>query len=79
MDAIEKFMRRVVGKERAFINSAISRLIRREIVGMDIRKLKGNGDFFRVRSGDFRIIYTERNGKIIIIMVDRRSEDTYKK
>jgi mRNA interferase RelE/StbE len=32
-------------------------------------KLEGNGDFYRIRSGDYRIIYQIFNKKLIVLVV----------
>ncbi|MDO8555279.1 MAG: type II toxin-antitoxin system RelE/ParE family toxin [bacterium] len=50
-----------------------------KIDGLDIKKLKGREDIFRIRKGNVRIIYQIiENNKIFILAIERRREDTYK-
>ena len=49
-----------------------------ELAGLDVKKLKGRGDIFRVRRGDLRVIFQRKNGAVSILAVERRSEGTYK-
>lgn len=36
---------------------------------VNVKKLKGHHDIFRLRVGDYRIIYTIDNGKLIITVI----------
>lgn len=38
--------------------------------GEDVKKLKGHNDLFRLRVGDYRIIYTVDNGELIVYVID---------
>ena len=38
--------------------------------GEDIKRLKGHEGLFRLRVGDYRIIYTVDNGNLIIYVID---------
>ena len=50
-----------------------------DLSGLNVKRLKDRQDAFRVRKGDFRIIFRRVNqGPNIIIAVERRSEGTYK-
>ena len=50
-----------------------------ETGGLGHKKLKGRDDIFRVRKGSLRIIYrTDAKGKIFVLAIERRREDTYK-
>ena len=45
-----------------------------------IKKLKGYDDLLRLRVGDYRIIYTVDNGKLIIYVIDIDNRgDIYKR
>lgn len=37
--------------------------------GSDIRQMKGHDDLFRLRVGDYRIIYTVDNGELIVYVI----------
>lgn len=45
---------------------------------LDIKKLKGHQNIFRVRKGKIRIIFTKDKKEILIFSIERRREDTYK-
>jgi len=50
------------------------------IEGLQIKKLKGREDIFRVRKGKIRILYrVADNGAIFILTIERRRERTYRK
>ena len=79
MDKIQKALQKFTQKERALIQSLLEKLDSGNTKGLDIKKLKGRNDIFRVRKGDMRIIY-RLNGreKILVLAIERRREDTYK-
>ena len=37
--------------------------------GSDIKQMKGHDDLFRLRIGDYRIIYTVDNGELIVYVI----------
>ena len=38
--------------------------------GEDIKKLKGHSDLFRLRVGEYRIIYSVDNGELVVVVID---------
>lgn len=36
----------------------------------DIKKMQGHEQYYRLRVGDFRIIYTVDNGKLMVCVID---------
>ena len=79
MDKIEKAIQKLSKKEHLCIRDIIGRVVLKDTVGLNIKKLKNKDNIFRVRKGDLRVIYQiDKSGEIIIIAVDRRNEDTYK-
>jgi len=79
MDKIEKALRRLTPKERAVLKIILERILSGEWRWLDVKKLKGREDIYRVRKGDIRIIYHLNNGVIKILAVERRSDTTYNK
>ena len=79
MDKIQKALQKFTQKERTLIQALLEKLDSGNTKGLDIKKLKGRNDIFRVRKGDMRIIY-RLNGreKILVLAIERRREDTYK-
>ncbi|MEK7138115.1 MAG: type II toxin-antitoxin system RelE/ParE family toxin [Patescibacteria group bacterium] len=78
MDKIEKFLKKLSDKERKKIKEILALLENNNLSGLDIKKLKGHSDIFRVRKGDLRIVYRVEASQIILIAIDRRNEKTYK-
>ena len=78
MDKIEKALKKLSAKERLQIKHIFTKLNSGKFEGLNIKKLKGREDVFRVRRGDLRIIYRVGGRDIFILSIDRRRQDTYK-
>ena len=78
MDKGDKALKRLTPKEKERIKNVIKALQSGRFDSLDVKKLKGMEDIFRVRSGDLRIIYQIRNSRIFILKLGRRKEGTYK-
>jgi len=78
MDKIEKALRKLSDQERQAIKILLSRLTAGDILGLDIQKLKGHSDIFRLRKGDLRLIYRKADRNIFLLAIERRSEKTYR-
>jgi len=78
MDKIEKALKKLSAKERLQIKHIFTKLNSGKFEGLNIKKLKGREDVFRVKRGDLRIIYRVGGRDIFILSIDRRREDTYK-
>lgn len=62
----QKFIRKLPAPDRERVLRAIYKLPD----GTDISKLQGTENLYRLRIGDYRIIYTVDNGKLIVIVID---------
>lgn len=78
MPSLQKLLSKFSKEERELIESLIKAIISLRWRGLDIKKLKGYQDIFRVRKGDIRIIFAKDKKDIFILSIDRRREDTYK-
>lgn len=78
MDKIAKALKRLSAKERELVKELLGKIETGELRRLDIKKLKGRDDVFRVRKGDIRIIYRKGNGSITVLALERKSEKTYK-
>lgn len=78
MDKIEKALKKLSEKERLSIGLLLRQLQAGVSSGMDIKRLKGYADIYRIRKGDIRIIFQMKDGSISILKIDRRREDTYR-
>jgi mRNA-degrading endonuclease RelE of RelBE toxin-antitoxin system len=77
MDPIEKALKKFTQKEREQVKKILAALASKKSFGLDIKKLKGRDDIFRVRKGDIRIVYRKSGSAIFILLIERRSEKTY--
>jgi len=77
MDPIEKALKKLTQKEREQVKKILAALASKKSFGLDIKKLKGRDDIFRVRKGDIRIVYQKSGSAIFILLIERRSEKTY--
>ena len=44
---------------------------------VDLKKLKGHENIFRIRKGKIRIIYRLQDGQIYLLAVEKRNDNTY--
>ena len=77
MDDVEKQLRKMPKHERNRILDVMQRIIERDFSLLDRLKLKGYKHVFRVRVGDYRIIYHDDDHDIVFEAVVRRNEHTY--
>ncbi len=72
----KKFIDKLPATEKRRVVAAIERLPN----GEDIKKLKGYDNLLRLRVGDYRIVYTIDNGKLIVYVIDIDNRgDIYKR
>lgn len=72
----KKFIDKLPQNEKKRIVSAIEKLPE----GNNIKKLQGHDDVFRLRVGDYRIIYTVNENEFIVLVVDAASRgEIYKR
>lgn len=62
----KKFIDRLPMNEKRRVISAIEQLPD----GTDIKPLKGTQGVYRLRVGEYRIIYTVDNGKLVVYVID---------
>ncbi len=77
MDKIEKALRKLSDEERMHVEDILQKLSLNQIKALDIKKLKGYRDIFRIRKGKLRIIFRTEDGKIYLLKIDRRNDTTY--
>lgn len=79
MDKISKILAKLTAKERKAIFDIFTKIQSGKIGDLDLKKLKGYEDIYRVRFDKWRVIYrTDRNDKIFLVSFERRSDNTYK-
>ena len=77
MDPIAKFLNKLLPKEKDVLEDIITRIFAHDFTGLDVKKLKGADNRFRVRKGSVRIIFRKEDNNIFILTVERRSDTTY--
>ncbi len=78
VDKIEKALKKLKEKEREAIKSILTKIQKEKTRDLDIKKLKGRDDIFRVRKGKIRIVFRKSNENISILSIERRSDKTYR-
>lgn len=77
-DKITKALNKLSGQEKAKLKQILEQIKSGELGGLDLKRLKGHKDIFRVRKGDLRVIYRSVDSQISILAIERRSERTYR-
>ena len=78
-DRIDKQLCKLETKQQKVYIKLIERILTGDFQGLDIVKLKGNWDIYRVRKGEYRIIFQRMDsGEVKILAFEHRSETTYK-
>jgi len=78
MDKIEKFFRKLTASEQEAMLLLLQQIKTDFTKIPGLIKLQGHQKLYRVRMGDFRIIFTTAKKDIEIIKITRRNEQTYK-
>ncbi len=78
MDRISKALKKLTENERQLIKDILERINLGKFKGLDLKKLVGRDDIFRVRKGDLRVILRLERQKYYLLTIERRSEKTYR-
>lgn len=74
----EKLLAKIPRKDRLRIEEALLYLYRRDFTMVQRQKLAGYEHIFRIRVGNYRIIYFDDGTTIQLKAIQRRNEATYK-
>ncbi|MBI2450746.1 MAG: type II toxin-antitoxin system RelE/ParE family toxin [Parcubacteria group bacterium] len=78
MPNLKKLFSKFNREEREVIESLIEIIMSLSWHNLDIKKLRGYQNIFRVRKGKIRILFAKNKKDILILAIERRREDTYK-
>lgn len=78
MEKIKKFLLKIKKKERDKIEIIVAKIAHGSFLDLDVKKLKGYEDIFRVRVGNIRIIFKRDKKQNRILEISRRGDSTYK-
>ena len=79
MDKLKKALRKQSLKNRLILRSIFEDILRGQLEGYDIVRLTGIKNIFRLRKGNFRIIFQKNKNGLEIIRITTRDDKTYKK
>ncbi len=79
MDKNQKFLKRLSTKEFSSVEKALHKINVGDTKNLDIKKLTGYQDVYRVRIKTIRIIFLINENRIDVLEISRRNEKTYKK
>ncbi len=74
---IEKFLTKITEKEKEVLNTISEKIKTNDFSGLQLKKLAGYNDIFRVRKGKFRIIFQVTKTSTKILSIEKRSDTTY--
>ena len=77
MDKLTKFLKKLSEKEAGFVFGILKKIYKNE-KNLDIKKLKGHSNVYRVRTGGLRILFRKKGDDVQVFEITRRNEDTYK-
>ena len=78
MNEIEKALAKIPKEYKATFDALMLRLLGRDFLGLNIAKLKGQKDVYRLRRGKLRIIFRMSKEQILVLQVGLKSEKTYR-
>ena len=77
MDKLSKSLKKLTKKELILVQEILELIKANKLENLNHKKLKGIDNVFRVRKGKIRIIYRLEKGKIFLLNIGRRKDDTY--
>jgi len=78
-DKISKSLAKLTAKEKQQVRIILKQLLANDTRGLNLVKLKGSNEIYRVRKGNLRIIFqTSPKSPVNVLAIERRSEKTYK-
>ena len=78
MNQVEKLLKKLNANQRAQNETVLLLLYANRLTELNIKKLKGHSDIFRLRAGDYWIIFRRRGQSIAVLDIRKRDDQTYK-
>lgn len=78
MDKIQKALAKLSKEHRNIFDALMVKLMARDFLGLDMAKMKGYKDVFRIKHGRLRVIFKINRQGLFILEVGLRSEKTYR-
>jgi len=77
-DKITKFLKSLSAKDYAILIDVLERISKNSLSGFDIKKMIGYKSLYRIRKGNYRIIFEQLDGRNMILSIDKRDGNTYR-
>jgi len=77
MNKLAKALAKMPTKDRTKIKNIVEQIAQGNYQNLDLNKLVGRDDIYRVRQGDWRIIFRMVQDEVYILAIERRSDNTY--
>ncbi len=78
MDKVSKALQKLNTEEQKNLKDILTNINRSDFSGLDLKKLKGRKDIFRIRKGKMRIIFYKKEDSVKVLSIERRSDKTYR-
>jgi len=78
VDKIQKALNKFSKIEKEIVKKILLKIKSGKFNNLDLKKLKGRNDIYRIRKGKIRIIYRFEKEDIYLMAVERRNDKTYK-
>ena len=76
MDRNQKFIKKLSAKEYQKVKDVLKQILSGNFIGLDIKKLRGLDELYRVRIGRIRIIFYAGE-QVVIKQISSRDDNTY--
>lgn len=78
MDKIQKALAKLAKQHREIFDALMVKLMARDFLGLNMAKMKGYQDVYRVKHGRLRVIFRINQQGLFVLEVGLRSEKTYR-
>ncbi|MEK9131290.1 MAG: hypothetical protein AAB447_00050 [Patescibacteria group bacterium] len=78
MHKIDKFLKKLTRDDRAEIEKVLEKISIRDFSTLDLKKMQGERNLYRIRKGNIRIIFSLSANQIRIQSIQFRNEQTYR-
>lgn len=77
MDRVKKFLKKLSPSDQEEIDDVLQKIEKGNIKDLNIKKLKGYKNLFRVRKGNIRIVFSQEEKNFNVIFIGKRGESKY--
>ena len=78
VDKIQKALNKFSKTEKEIVKKILLKIKSGKFDNLDLKKLKGQNNIYRIRKGKIRIIYRFVKEEIYLVVIERRSDKIYK-